>query len=198
MKTLRLCFLGDSFVNGTGDPDCLGWTGRVCAEACRKGHDVTYYNLGIRRETSDDILTRWRVEVEGRLPATVERRMVVSFGVNDVTWERDGMRVPMERSLANANSILSEASSICPVLMVGPPPTADDEVNKRSVRLDEELSNLCEYMKIPYLPVIEILTASDVWIPEAKSFDGAHPRSGGYSELATLVNNWSAWKAWFE
>jgi hypothetical protein len=25
---LRLCFLGESFVNGTGDPQCMGWASR--------------------------------------------------------------------------------------------------------------------------------------------------------------------------
>lgn len=30
---MRICFIGDSFVNGTGDPECLGWAGRICVTA---------------------------------------------------------------------------------------------------------------------------------------------------------------------
>ena len=30
---MRICFIGDSFVNGTGDDDCLGWAGRLGAGA---------------------------------------------------------------------------------------------------------------------------------------------------------------------
>ena len=56
---MRLCFIGDSLVNGTGDPTGLGWVGRVTASARRRGHDVTTYNLGIRRDTSADIAARW-------------------------------------------------------------------------------------------------------------------------------------------
>jgi hypothetical protein len=26
LSEIRICFVGDSFVNGTGDPQCLGWT----------------------------------------------------------------------------------------------------------------------------------------------------------------------------
>lgn len=26
---MRICFIGDSFVNGTGDDTCLGWVGRI-------------------------------------------------------------------------------------------------------------------------------------------------------------------------
>lgn len=199
MKTLRICFIGDSFVNGTGDQECLGWTGRVCADACRQGHDITHYNLGIRRDTSDDVLARWRTEARRRLPDTSERRIVVSFGVNDVNMTDDGseQRVPHQRSLDNARSILSGASSLCPVLMVGPPPTDDEEVNRRVAILDEAFSNLCDDLQTPYLSVIESLSQGGVWIPEARSFDGSHPRSGGYAELATLVQNWQAWKTWF-
>jgi lysophospholipase L1-like esterase len=38
MSDLRICFVGDSLTNGTGDPDCLGWTGRVCASAYERGY----------------------------------------------------------------------------------------------------------------------------------------------------------------
>jgi hypothetical protein len=51
-QEVRICFVGESFVNGTGDPECLGWTGRICVGANKKGYDITYYNLGVRRETS--------------------------------------------------------------------------------------------------------------------------------------------------
>jgi hypothetical protein len=40
---IRICFIGDSFVNGTGDPLCLGWSGRVCATAIQMGYPITYY-----------------------------------------------------------------------------------------------------------------------------------------------------------
>ena len=52
---MRIHFFGDSVVNGTGDGERLGWTGRVCSRARRAGHDLTHYNLGIRRDTRADI-----------------------------------------------------------------------------------------------------------------------------------------------
>lgn len=51
-QDIRICFIGDSFVNGTGDETALGWTGRLCAAAHARGFPVTYYNLGIRRKRS--------------------------------------------------------------------------------------------------------------------------------------------------
>ena len=46
---IRICFIGDSLVNGTGDEAALGWAGRLCAMANESDIPVTYYNLGIRR-----------------------------------------------------------------------------------------------------------------------------------------------------
>ena len=62
---IRICFVGDSLVNGAGDPECLGWTGRICAGARGDGYDVTYYNLGVRGQTSADIASRWHEETAG-------------------------------------------------------------------------------------------------------------------------------------
>ncbi len=49
---LRVCFLGDSFVAGVGDPEHLGWVGRVAARTNRGGQPLTAYGLGVRRETA--------------------------------------------------------------------------------------------------------------------------------------------------
>ena len=67
----RVCFIGDSFVLGVGDPDGLGWSGRIAAAARRRGIDITAYNLGVRRETTADIARRWQAEVAPRLPAAL-------------------------------------------------------------------------------------------------------------------------------
>ena len=79
LPEVRICFVGDSFVNGTGDPECLGWTGRICVNANKKGYDITYYNLGIRRDTSTDIAKRWLQEVSLRLPKEYDGRVVQHF-----------------------------------------------------------------------------------------------------------------------
>ena len=47
---------------GTCDPDYLGWPDRVAQAARKAGYDLTGYNLGIRRETSRDMLKRWAQE----------------------------------------------------------------------------------------------------------------------------------------
>ena len=79
MNEVRICFVGESFVNGTGDPECLGWAGRICVNANRKGYDITYYNLGVRRETSSELKNRWLREVSYRLPNRIRRQSCIFF-----------------------------------------------------------------------------------------------------------------------
>lgn len=103
---MRICFVGDSMVNGTGDPEYLGWVGRVLRDERKRRAELTGYNLGIRRDTSAQIRARWSAEVTCRLPAEFEGRVVFSFGVNDCVQEVDPAR-----SLANAEAILGEAKA---------------------------------------------------------------------------------------
>lgn len=194
---MRICFVGDSFVNGTGDPDCLGWAGRICAAAQKQGRDITYYNLGVRGRTSTDIASRWLEEVSCRLPEGCNGRVVFSFGVNDTILKDGHSRVELDDSLKNAHTILSVASQLFPILMVGPPPVAGVEQNPKIAYLSEQFTYISYSIDVPYLDVFTPLKTSETWISEVTANDGAHPRSAGYSELASLVQNWSCWSSWF-
>lgn len=194
---MYICFIGDSLVNGTGDPECLGWAGRICVTACRKGHDLTYYNLGIRGETSADIQARWLGEVTERMFEGCDRRIIFSFGVNDTTLENGKTRVEFNDSIQNAEQILKAAKLLCPVLMVGPPPVVDPGQSLRIAHLSKQFAWVCHGLSIPYLEVFTPLQTS-VWLEEAAANDGSHPNSAGYAELALLVQSWSSWLAWFE
>ncbi|MDP8966183.1 MAG: GDSL-type esterase/lipase family protein [Cyanobacteriota bacterium] len=195
---MRICFVGDSFVNGTGDPEYLGWTGRICRAARRKGLDITYYNLGIRRNTSADIAVRWLEEVSRRLPEECNGRVVFSFGVNDTTLEEGKTRINFQNSIENTSKILTEANPLFPVLMVSPPPVPDIEQNIRVAELSRQFDSVCRQLGVPYLDVFNPLQASTVWLKEAAANDGYHPGLAGYSELAKLVERWCSWLSWIE
>ncbi len=191
---MRICFVGDSFVNGTGDPECLGWAGRLCAAARRRGHDLTYYNLGVRRDTSADVAARWSEEAARRLPPEHDPRLVFSFGVNDTTPEGDGTRVPAADSAANLRRVLAAAKGTYPVLFIGPPPVADPDQYGRIGALSRGFAVVCREAGVPCLPVCSSL--SGTWMREAAAGDGAHPGAGGYAELAGLVGAWEGWRRW--
>jgi lysophospholipase L1-like esterase len=188
-------FVGDSFVAGVGDPQHRGWVGRLAERAHRVGAPITAYNLGVRRDTSDDILRRWADEVAVRRAAGAQERLVVSFGVNDTTDAGRATRVAPEYSVTNLHTLLADAAAAgLPVLMVGPPPVADRVQNRRIAALDEQFAAVCAETGAPYVTVFAPLRDTPVWMDEVAAGDGAHPAAAGYDLLTDLVE--PPWQEW--
>jgi lysophospholipase L1-like esterase len=194
-KDHRICFVGDSFVQGTGDTRCLGWPGRLAQQAIASGTNLTHYNLGIRRDTSRDIAARWQQECTARLPAIFEQHLVFAFGVNDTAFVESRLRVHPEESLANFSAIIAAASTQFPTLVIGPPPVPNAEQNRRVQNLDRQFHQLAVDLHISYLSVFDDLLEDPHWISEAVANDGIHPGPHGYDALAALVQAWPQW--WF-
>lgn len=195
-RAMRICFLGDSFVSGAYDSECLGWTGRVCAAARARGHDVSPYNLGIRGESSAQLAARWHNEASLRHTAIQEVRLVFEFGMNDVREINGKRQLDESQSLAAARSLLAKASQWKPTLMVGPPPVNDEPRNARVTSVSAKFAELCRELDLPYFDSCTALRDTGVWLRDIKEVDGTHPSAIGYAEWARLIGDWSAWRDW--
>lgn len=195
----RLCVVGDSFTLGYGDPTCLGWVGRISAEAIQKGYDLTVYNLGIRRDTSREIAARWEQESDARLKFYQGQAYIIfSFGVNDTTIEpsQNTTRIPFEESIKNFQHILTQAKKRYAVFFVGPPPVEDPAQNERIRILDQAFNQAAILLEIPYFSVVQSLLQEKIWMREVACYDGAHPQAAGYAVLAHLIGHAPFW--WFQ
>jgi len=200
-QDIRIAFVGDSFINGTGDPEYLGWEGRVCEYIQHSNPDIelTSYNLGIRRETSSDILKRFENELYSRLIDGDRFIVVLSFGINDCV-EIDGVqRVDFEKSAQNLEIILAVLrQKYDNVLFVMPAPIADEEINSRIQKVIRMYKTVCKNLNINYIDLFNQLKNDSVWQKETSENDGAHPRSKGYEIFAKHVldnENWTQlWK----
>lgn len=195
-RDLRVCFVGDSFVAGVGDPEHLGWAGRLAAGSARGGLRLTSYVLGVRLQTTAEVADRWAAECGPRLSGGKwESRIVLSSGVNDTTEENGVPRLAPQRSVAALTEILAGAAAArWPVLVVGPPAVADDAQNERIAALDDRFAQVCAERGVPYVPVVGILAADPTWRAEVTAGDGAHPAAAGYALLAHLVHPY--WQTW--
>lgn len=189
---------GDSFVAGVGDPTGLGWTGRLAAGPRPRGMDLTVYPLGVRRNTSADVLARWEAETRARIPDAGTTGLVVSFGVNDATDDGAGRpRVGAAETAANLRTLLTRADTLgLSTLVVGPPPIADPRINDRVLELDALLADEARAHGVPVVPVVHRLLADETWMSEVCAGDGAHPGARGYAALAALVQpHWETFLA---
>lgn len=212
MTALRICFVGDSITVGTGDDECLGWPGRLCAVERKRGHDISPYNLGIRGDTSAMIAQRWRAECAARLPDLYAAALVFSFGINDVAREADGsLRVEPARSVAFARDMLTAAKAWKPVLMIGPTPVLKQSLtlalppgptrelsDERLAATTKAYDALCREIGVPFLDMFTPLSSSARFRAAMASGDGVHPTADGYAAMAELVERWPAWRKWFD
>ncbi|MCO6417539.1 GDSL-type esterase/lipase family protein [Siccirubricoccus sp. KC 17139] len=198
MRDLRICFLGDSFTAGVGDETGLGWVGRVTAQAWARGVALTPYNLGVRRDTSADMLRRAGAEVLARLLGNPGdgQGLVLCCGGNDTTFLDDAPRVPPAQVAENVREILAWGAARWPVLLLGVPPICHDAAHDaRAAALEPVLAAVAAELEVPFLPLHAALAATPAWRAGTQRRDGVHPDGAGYAVLAGLVEAWPAWRA---
>lgn len=191
-----ISFFGDSLVNGVNDPDYIGWVGRLCAEARTRGCSMTVYNLGIRRNTSADLLARWKDELARREAPGDSMYLVFACGVADMVLEDGSPRISIEQSVANVRKLVEDAKAQHPVLFVGPPPVADPDFTSRVMKLDAAYAAMFREIQVPYLSILADLYDSELYGNDLTQGDGVHPSRAGYSHIFRLVDSWDAWNDW--
>ena len=212
MRDLRICFVGDSYINGTGDEQCLGWIGRLCARRFTRQFRLTFYDLGIRGATTDEIRARWKAECAPRLQPGADNRIVLQFGINDVAEiVGSGRRVEENASVDNATAIARQASDLGPTLWVGLPPanvacspmrpSEGLEITfsqDTAMALNQRFKALAATLGIPYLDIQTKLLANQDYMASLTRGDRMHCDGSGYAIMADLVDGWEAWARWFE
>lgn len=188
MRTRRILFFGDSFVAGHGDPQALGWVGRVVVAARKAGVTLAHYNLGVAGETSMAVAARWRIEAARRAVRSADNRVVFAFGAEDTALQAGSPAVALGQSAQMLATCLSSAQAMgLPALVVGPPPVGDGKRIERLQQLTLSYSRICAEFEVPFVGVVDRLLHSTRWVVEAATGDGMHPGAGGYEELAQLV-----------
>lgn len=190
-RQVRLCIIGDSFVNGYGDPKALGWVGRVVARTPTDEIDLTVYNLGVRGNSSADVLARWRDETSRRFAEGSDNRLVVAVGRADL-----GQGLSLARTRLNLANVVDDAvtGGLRP-FVVGPPPSMDPAVNDRMRPIVAAQQDVCSRRSVPFVDCFTPLTGHDQWYADLAPGDGVHPGQAGYGLLAWLVlhTGWGAW-----
>lgn len=192
-RDVALCFVGDSFTAGFGDPKALGWVGRVVARSQHPDVDLTAYNLGVRGQTSSDVVARWRGECAPRWAGRGERRLVVSAGRTDLA-----AGLTTARCRLNLANILDDAAgSGIAAFVVGLAPGLDAAENERIAGLAHAQADVCARRDVIYVDCFTPLVRHDQWQADlAAGPDGVHPGQAGYGLLAWLVLH-QGWPQWY-
>ncbi len=191
VRDVRLVVVGDSFAAGVGDPKALGWVGRVVARSQSPDLSLTAYNLGVRDDSSADVLERWREECGRRFTAGTEHRLVLNMGHGDVA-----QGLSTARSRLNLANVLDDAAAASiPTLVVGPAPMLDPTFDERLRVVADAQADVCSRRSVPFVDCFEPLAKHEQWQSDLESGDGVHPGQAGYGLIAWLVlhQGWPDW-----
>lgn len=171
----RAHFFGDSFTAGEGDPEGLGWVGRLAAELPQ----IEFAQHGVPGAPGSYVVQTW---LECELDPRRRELAVFCFGANDAV-----LGVPLEDSLADLERALDRAEELLvPVFVIGPPPVGGPE-DAALVRLSSSIEALTTKRGVPFVATHDALGPGSIWSEEARAADGTHPSAGGYAELAQLL-----------
>lgn len=177
-----ICYFGDSLTAGYGDPSGLGWAGRISGKLATMGVDVTHYNLGVRKDAGPLVARRWKGEAELRKMKGLEFKLVFSFGVADTV-----NKYTLADTREAARAILTEAKEMGEVLVVGPTPVTDSETTRKIGTISDELAAICAELEVPFVPTVDAMQASPLYLDALKDGDNIHPTLPGYAALAAHI-----------
>ena len=191
-RDVGMVFIGASLVAGVGDPKGQGWVSRVVGRTHHPDLELSAYNLGVRGDTSADVLNRWRIECPPRWLGRAEKRLVLSVGTADTL-----KGITLARHRLNLANILDDAASAgIGTFVVSPPPTDDEEINSKLDVLVEAQGDVCARRGVPFVDCFRPLLGHDQWQSDlAASRVRHHPGQAGYGLIAWLVlhNGWYDW-----
>ena len=191
-RDVGIVFVGASLVAGVGDPKGQGWVSRVVGRTHSADLELTAYNLGVRGDTTADVLARWTSECAPRWQGRAEKRLVISVGGNDAATG-----VTLARHRLNLANILDDAASAgIGTFVVSPPPTDDEELNAKLDVLVEAQADVCSRRGVPFVDCFRPLLGHEQWQSDlAASRVPHHPGQAGYGLIAWLVlhNGWYDW-----
>jgi lysophospholipase L1-like esterase len=174
---------------------------------------VTAYNLGVRGDTSEGVLARWRDEVERRRQISPSTVIVFAFGANDAKLHPDGRPfVPLESTHRNTANILKMATTDHTVLFIGPAPVEEGALarvlnpdgsapvptNHQVKAVSTAIASEAAKAGVPFFDLYSRLADDKAWFDGLRETDGIHPPARGHDAIARLIGAWQPWNALFK
>lgn len=191
-------FFGDSVTLGVNDAPAGGWVSRLAGKAAQAGLSVppdTFYNMGVRRNSSRMILDRFEAEFKARAMEGVPSYLLFCFGTVDMAAPKGFPNIPVGESSANARDILLKAKTFGATALVSAPPVADKEHCQRLDALCTAYAAICSAVDVPFVDIFHPLLKSGYVNDLA---DGVHPGPAGNDMIASALLQAPELADWFK
>ena len=189
-------FFGDSVTLGVNDAQAGGWVARFAGKAEQCGLNVppdTFYNMGVRKNSSRAILARWEAEYQARSMEGMPAHFLFCCGTVDMAAPGGRPNVPVGESAANVREMLLKAKEYGKVVLVSAPPVKDNEHDQRIEALCTAYAAIAKAVGVPFVDIYHPLKEAGYVDGLA---DGVHPGPKGNAMIADLLVQNEAVRTW--
>lgn len=199
---MRILIFGDSITYGVWDK-AGGWAQRFRTLldsqnlANLSGELKLVYNLGIPRDTSEEIRSRYESEIRFRKRKDERLLIIVAVGTNDSAYDHDikSTRVPIERFRSNLKWLIKKGrdldASMALVGLIGSDESKTDPLhwnlnvsyrNSLISKYNLVIREVAHSEKVPFVDIFSSLNGRKDLL-----HDGLHPNARGHEIISKLV-----------
>jgi len=195
-----ILIFGDSITWGAGLPFRTAWANLLRnflerkREEFKKYCPVELYDLGIDKDTTDDLLKRFYAESKARRPNII----IFAIGVNDSSYgeTKNSPLVPIKNFEKNLLKLIQKSREFTDkIIFIGlakgndhmtvplPRSTTGKCYNKENVKIyNKIIRKVCAIKKVSFVNIINELNDKDF-------YDGLHPNSQGHQKIFEIVKD---------
>jgi len=199
----QILVFGDSITYGAWDKEG-GWMQRLRKFLDEKNLSepnfyCLVYNLGVSGDTTDDLLERFKFEIEQRMREKENTTIIFSIGGNDAAFviSKNRCQVPQEKFRENIQKLIKLSEKYASkILFIGLIPTDESKTvpipwapdlsckNKYIVQYDKTIKSICQENKILFVDVFDKFMNFDY---KNLLEDGQHPTSDGHQKIFEII-----------
>ena len=147
---------------------------------------TTLYNLGVRKNSTKNILDRFDKEFQDRNIPNSQAYFILMCGVVDMAMPQNTTVLSLDESKKYFKELLINAKEKGKVFVVNPSPVSNEEHKNRIASLIPEQEKICQELQIPYINIFNELNSQE-FLQDLK--DGIHPSQKGNAIIANKILN---------
>ncbi len=194
---MKIVIFGDSIVWGAGLPFRTAWANLLrnfLEKRNKKYSPVELYDLGIDRDTTEELLKRFDIEIEARHPNVI----IFAVGINDSAYRRNKNNplVTVKKFESNLLKLINKAKKLTDkIILIGISKGNDKTTipllrsttgkcyDKENVRIyNEIIKKVCKKENTSFINISGSLSDKDF-------YDGLHPNSAGHKKIFEIVKD---------
>jgi len=195
----KITIFGDSIAYGAVDLELGGWVNRLKLYLNINSIPNNVFNMGIPRETTNDVLKRFDNEMKTRAEIIYDETdpindvIVFAIGINDTRTNKGKNEVSKQQFYKNIDSLIKKAKNFSDnIIFMGLTNIDEDKVatlpwnetigynNKDIKEYDKIIEELCKDNQLKYIKIFNILNKDDL-------ADGLHPNAKGHKKIFKTI-----------